>query len=295
VTEQTETPAWPDNIEFADIDELMREFHVFDPKMAECPHALLERIRTECPVGRSEKFDGYWVVTGVEPMRQVLGDPQTFSSTVPIIPRLSGADLSFAIPSGIDPPQHTQYRRLLGSVFSRKRIAALEPQLRQLARKLCDDFLAAEGPYDFKNGFATTLPCATLLAMLGLPYEDLDLGAAGGRDERSRMIDPVGRSRNRRRRGICVVGSEPDPLNETNARTTTSEVVTTREHSGDPRCDSLPDGKGQGAQGRPAGRRIVVGSSGRATQPGSEGAGGAQRHRFRNGRRRHHRMRQPGR
>jgi cytochrome P450 len=126
VTEQTETPAWPDNIEFADIDELMREFHVFDPKMAECPHALLERIRTECPVGRSEKFDGYWVVTGVEPMRQVLGDPQTFSSTVPIIPRLSGADLSFAIPSGIDPPQHTQYRRLLGSVFSRKRIAALD-------------------------------------------------------------------------------------------------------------------------------------------------------------------------
>ena len=158
----------------AEIDELMRTFSVFDPRMAECPHAYLERVRTECPVGRSEMFDGYWVVTGVEPMRQVLGDPQTFSSTVPIIPRLPGADLSFAIPSGIDPPLHTQYRRLLGSVFSRKRIAALEPALRELAGKLCEDFLAAEGPYDFKKGFATTLPCATLLAMLGLPYSDLD-------------------------------------------------------------------------------------------------------------------------
>jgi cytochrome P450 len=184
VTEQLETPATKPAAQpatdptadpgSADIHELMRTFTVFDNRMAECPRAYLERVRTECPVGRSEMFDGYWVVTGLEPMRQVLGDPRTFSSTVPIIPRLPGADLSFAIPSGIDPPLHTQYRRLLGSVFSRKRIAALEPALRDLAGKLCDEFLATEGPYDFKNRFATTLPCATLLAMLGLPYEDLD-------------------------------------------------------------------------------------------------------------------------
>jgi hypothetical protein len=71
-------------------------------------------------------FDGYWVITKHEYMREVLGDPATFSSTVPVIPRLAGADMSYTIPTGLDPPVHTSYRRVLGTMFSPSRIAALE-------------------------------------------------------------------------------------------------------------------------------------------------------------------------
>ena len=48
-----------------------------------------------------------------------------------------------AIPLGLDGPEHTKYRRLLDPVFTAKRVAPLEPNIRKLANELIDSFIDA--------------------------------------------------------------------------------------------------------------------------------------------------------
>lgn len=162
-----------------DIGEISRNFQVFDPEYANDPEATLGRLRTECPVARSELFGGYWVLTRHAHIKAALCDPATFSSTVPIIPRLEAEEFLGSIPVTLDPPEHTGYRRILAPLFSPKRLKAIEDGVRGLARELAAS-LAADpstegGPIDFIQRFAIPLPAATLLRTLGLPDGDLDL------------------------------------------------------------------------------------------------------------------------
>jgi cytochrome P450 len=158
-----------------DIEQLASTFHVFDPDYADDPEATLGRLRAECPVARSELFGGYWVLTRYADIKRALADPETFSSSSPIIPRLEAEEFLGSIPVTLDPPEHTGYRRILAPLFSPKRLAGLADEVRKLARSLIADMLGTAGPVDFMQGFAVPLPAATLLRTLGLPDGDLDL------------------------------------------------------------------------------------------------------------------------
>ncbi|HEY1973171.1 MAG TPA: hypothetical protein VGH89_34835, partial [Pseudonocardia sp.] len=134
-----------------DIAEIARNFHVFDPELAADPAPMLDRMRTECPVARSEMFGGYWVLTRYDHCRQVLSDPETFSSTVPIIPKLGAEEFLGSIPVTLDPPDHTGYRRILAPIFVPGRIAAMADEVRALARDLAARMCAVDGPFDFRG------------------------------------------------------------------------------------------------------------------------------------------------
>jgi cytochrome P450 len=158
-----------------DIEDIIANFMIFDPRLADDPYTMLDRMRTECPIGYSKQFGGYWVITKGEYIREVLAHPELFSSTVPIIPRLPSENMLLNIPVGVDPPDHTAYRRLLGAIFSPTRIKALEPAIRDYARKAAEGLVAQDGPVDFLHDFAVPLPAAALLNTLGLPAGDLDV------------------------------------------------------------------------------------------------------------------------
>jgi cytochrome P450 len=76
------------------------------------------------------------------------------------------------IPQQLDPPDQTRYRRLLDPLFSRKRMLALAPAVRQHASDLIDEF-AADGACEFDSAFAIPLPCTAFLTLFGLPISDL--------------------------------------------------------------------------------------------------------------------------
>ncbi|HEY1973987.1 MAG TPA: cytochrome P450 [Pseudonocardia sp.] len=158
-----------------DVEDLVANFMIFDPRLAADPYPVLDRIREKCPIGYSKQFGGYWVLTKVEHMRHVLTHPELFSSTVPIIPRLPSENMLLNIPVGVDPPDHTAYRRLLGSIFSPTRIKSLEPAIRDYAQRAAHRITAQDGPIDFLHDFAVPLPAAALLSTLGLPETDLEL------------------------------------------------------------------------------------------------------------------------
>jgi cytochrome P450 len=78
-----------------------------------------------------------------------------------------------AIPLGLDGPEHTKYRRLLDPVFTARRIAPLEPNIRKLAHELIDSFID-DGEANVNLRWCQPLPSTIFLTILGLPLDDLD-------------------------------------------------------------------------------------------------------------------------
>ncbi len=138
-------------------------------ELAAAPWEGYRRLRQECPVSRAD-FGGIpsVMLTTYEDISWALRHPEYFTS--------EGDALSLGeqplIPLQVDPPRHTQYRRLLNPQFVPREVAKLEPDIRALVRELLEDF-AARGHCDFHEEFATPLPSGIFLALMGLPKEDL--------------------------------------------------------------------------------------------------------------------------
>jgi cytochrome P450 len=79
------------------------------------------------------------------------------------------------LPSGVllfeDPPVHTTHRGVMSRVFTPKRMAALEDQVRQYCAG-CLDPLVGSGGFDIITEFASTLPMRVIGMLLGIPEQD---------------------------------------------------------------------------------------------------------------------------
>lgn len=87
--------------------------------------AAYDAMRRRCPVAYSDYLG--WSLFRREDMVRVLNDHDTFSSVV---------SSHLSVPSGMDPPRHTVYRRLIERHFEPKRVAAFEPLCRAISADL---------------------------------------------------------------------------------------------------------------------------------------------------------------
>jgi cytochrome P450 len=71
-----------------------------------------------------------------------------------------------------DPPDHTRLRHLVNRGFTPRRIAALEPRIREIARE-CLDALEERSEMDLMRDFAVPLPVTVIAELLGVPSERL--------------------------------------------------------------------------------------------------------------------------
>ena len=152
-------------------DPETRKVNLFDPEVARCPQAVYTRMHTQCPVARA-RFTDSPVMSRYEDVIQALRNPALFSSEMELQMAL-GTERPM-IPQQLDPPLQTRYRKLLDPHFSRRKMAALEPDMRRYANELIDRFID-NGACDFDPDFAIPLPCTVFLRLAGLPLEDLDL------------------------------------------------------------------------------------------------------------------------
>ncbi|MGW2824362.1 cytochrome P450 [Streptomyces sp. NPDC001443] len=120
---------------------------------------------------RSSAARGYWVVTDGPEVQKALQDWQTFSNTS--VTALDPEPKFLWIPEMLDPPLHTEWRRLLGAEFSPKAIAAREPEIRAAATELIDG-LKSSGGTEALGAFARRFPTTIFMRLMGLPEEDLD-------------------------------------------------------------------------------------------------------------------------
>jgi cytochrome P450 len=121
-----------------------------------------------CPVAR-DAMPGSVVISRYKDVLAALRDPETFSSEMEAA---SIGQKRPLIPLQVDPPRQTRFRRILDPHFSRRRMQALEPEVRSLVNDLIDGFADA-GRCEFNAAFAVPLPCTVFLKMMGLPQEDL--------------------------------------------------------------------------------------------------------------------------
>jgi cytochrome P450 len=139
--------------------------------------------RGRCPVQRVRLADGHpaWVVLGYDAARQALGDPRMSKDMVAAL-AADGEVVAEGLPGpefsrhmlNVDPPDHTRLRRLVSRAFTPGRVAALEPAIRGIARRLLDE-LDAAGPgavVDLVEGYAYPLPWGVIGELLGIPVAD---------------------------------------------------------------------------------------------------------------------------
>lgn len=114
-----------------------------------------------------------WLVSGYEPVRQVLGSLDGFSNDFGRFAGRVGIKLD-QDPGGLgfaDPPVHTRLRKVLTPEFTVRRLARLRPRIEAIVRERLDS-LAVEA--DLWHDFALPVPALTICELLGVPYEDRD-------------------------------------------------------------------------------------------------------------------------
>jgi cytochrome P450 len=149
------------------------------------PYGRLDQVREHGPVCYAPVLER-WLVTGYAEIEQVLLDPATFSAVeaqrtlYPLCAEaaaiLGGLGLVPTL-SNADPPQHSRYRSVIVRALSPRRMAKLEPVIRERTIALIDAFKAAGGTGrrgDIVAGLCYPLPAATMFALIGFPPEDAD-------------------------------------------------------------------------------------------------------------------------
>lgn len=118
------------------------------------------------------RFDaeaGAWHVCGYPEAVSVLSDTATYSShtgrLMPEAEEYVGSSLT-----QLDPPRHTQLRKLVSQAFTHRVVAGMETRIRAIATGLLDD--APSDRLDLVTAFAQPLAVAVIAELLGVPRSD---------------------------------------------------------------------------------------------------------------------------
>lgn len=135
------------------------------------PYPTYRRLREEAPIYYNERYD-FWALSRYGDVEKALLNWQTFTSTRSDI--LDIIKSGFDLPSGVilfeDPPVHTMHRGLMSRVFTPRRMAALEDQVREFCVS-CLDPLVGSGGFDIITELASMLPMKVISMLLGIPEE----------------------------------------------------------------------------------------------------------------------------
>jgi cytochrome P450 len=147
-------------------------FDPYDVAINADPYPTYARLREEAPIYHNDRYD-FWALSRHEDVQKALVNWQVFTSTRSDILDIMKADIY--LPDGVvmfeDPPVHTTHRGLLSRVFTPKRMAQLEDQVRDFCIR-CLDPLVGTDRFDIITELATMLPMRVIGMLLGIPEAD---------------------------------------------------------------------------------------------------------------------------
>jgi cytochrome P450 len=136
------------------------------------PYPIWKRLRDEQPLYYNERYD-FYAVSRYEDVEKAFVDWKTFSSAKGTLLELIKSDLE--MPPGTiifeDPPYHGLHRGLLSRVFTPRRMAELEPKVREFCARSLDP-LVGSGGFDFIADLGAQMPMRTIGTLLGIPEAD---------------------------------------------------------------------------------------------------------------------------
>jgi cytochrome P450 len=146
------------------------EFDPFDYEFHRDPYPTYQWLRDDAPVYHNEGLD-FWALSRFDDVLAGLHDPVTFTSTGGVAIEHTDASLKSMIE--MDPPQHTQMRKLIARRFTPRRVAELEPRVREWTNTLLDA-LGRRPQFDVVEQFTALLPTTVVGTMLGIPPDRHD-------------------------------------------------------------------------------------------------------------------------
>lgn len=147
-------------------DMLQQDWYPKSDAVQHDQRAAYDEMRERCPVAYGD-FLG-WSLFRHEDIVRVLNDPDTFSNAV---------SRHLSVPDGMDPPEHTDYRRIIEPYFRPECMEVFEPQCRKIAANLVQ-LLLERDEVEFINEFAHSFAVQVQCTFLGWPtdmYEPLRL------------------------------------------------------------------------------------------------------------------------
>jgi cytochrome P450 len=139
----------------------------------EDPYPVYARLRAEAPVYHNDEV-GFWALSRHADVMAGFRDHVRFSSShgVSLDPSAWGPQarrtMSFL---AMDPPAHGRMRTLVSRGFTPRRVAELEPRIRDLTRGHLDACLERRS-FDFIADLAARLPMDVVSELIGVPATD---------------------------------------------------------------------------------------------------------------------------
>lgn len=121
--------------------------------------AAYDEMRQRCPVAHSEYLN--WSLFRHGDVKRALDDHETFSNAV---------SSHLSVPNGMDPPEHTEYRRIVDRYFTPERMISFEPACRQIAIELVER-LPGGGEAEMMEEFARVFALQMQSAFLAWPRD----------------------------------------------------------------------------------------------------------------------------
>ena len=137
------------------------------------PYPVYAALRSQAPVYRNDALD-FFALSRHADVLAGFKDSARFSSAsgVSLDPASWGPAAQVAMSFlAMDPPQHTRMRALVSRGFTPRRVAALEPRIRQIAVAHLDA-CAGRDRIDVVDDLAGKLPMDVVSEMLGVPAAD---------------------------------------------------------------------------------------------------------------------------
>ncbi len=146
----------------------------FDPYSMEYaldPYPFYEWMRENAPVFHQQEMD-FYILSRYEDVWKAHRDAAIYSSAHGVT--IEVQDNAGMILLGKDAPDHGWAKAMMTKVFSRERMEALDPFIRQRAVDLLEGAYAKYGPdgeFDMVTEFSVELPLYVISELLGIPEE----------------------------------------------------------------------------------------------------------------------------
>lgn len=170
----------------------------YDFDIDDDPYPVWKRLRDEAPLYYNEKYD-FYALSRFTDVEEAFKDWRTFSSAKGTLLELIKADIE--LPPGTiifeDPPAHDLQRGLLSRVFTPRRMAEVEPDVRAFCARTLDPLVGSDG-FDVIAELGAQVPMRTIGMLLGIPESDqvalrdrIDKGLKLGEGEMPVMDDGI--------------------------------------------------------------------------------------------------------
>jgi len=123
------------------------------------------------PLIWTPRTGGHWIATRGAVINEIFSNPDRFSSEIIFLPREAG-EKYLMVPTRMDPPEHTPYRKVLDKGLNLAQMRKVEERVKDVAAELIEGFMA-KGECAFEVEYARVFPVRVFMALCDLPLSDV--------------------------------------------------------------------------------------------------------------------------